>query len=166
MTTATVLPELSVSFAQRTTAAFETANLDEMTPGEVARNVELLSALRQVLRLARHSIEEVLSRGVDAGEFAAKYERAVSDLGPLAEALGRVVAKTQAKLAPAHAKELGSHFQALAADIANHRQFFATAVAKAKAPPRPIDWQRVQEAEAAYARGETKPFQQSSAPKN
>ena len=166
MTTATVLPDLGVSFAEKTTQIFEAANIEKMTLGEATRTIDVLRVVREVLTAARQSIEETLSGGVDAVAFAAKYDKAVTALGPLTETLGRIVAKTQAKLAPTHAKELASHFQALATDIASHREFLALAVAKAKAPAHPIDWQRVQQVESAYQRGEAKLFQRSSGPKH
>ncbi len=51
--------------------------------------------------------------------------------------------------------------QGLGEDMASLEELLAQPLAKAKAAPRPIDWTRVEAAEAAYACGETKLFQRS-----
>jgi hypothetical protein len=158
MTTAT-LPDFGVSFVTITTEGVETVNVEELTPEKVTLTINLLRAAREVLAALHKSIFEDLCRGVDSQQFAAKYEKAVANIGPITQRLARAIEKTQAKVSPAHAKEIGFHFDELATDLAKQAAFLARATANANAPGRPIDWQRVQEAEAAYARGEMKPFQ-------
>ena len=59
-------------------------------------------------------------------------------------------------------EEMISRFEDLDSDLTSLRQFLLEALEKAKKPARPIDWQRVREAEEAYARGETKPFRKTT----
>jgi len=49
-------------------------------------------------------------------------------------------------------------FLALCDGIVDHPPWLAEAIAKAKEPSTSIDWNRVREAESAYARGETTVF--------
>jgi hypothetical protein len=48
--------------------------------------------------------------------------------------------------------------RALDRDYRFIRDFIVEALRMASLPPGPVDWERVKEAEEAYARGETKEF--------
>ena len=70
--------------------------------------------------------------------------------------------KAQTSVLPQPAEQVIASYRALMDDVMSLREFLANVVAKAKMPARPFDWKRAQEAEAAFARGETKPFERSA----
>jgi hypothetical protein len=159
MTTTTMLPG---RFVETMADMLETGSVQEMTSEEVSVAISMCVLLQGIFSRARRAIEEGLSQGVDGCEFVAKYERAVTDLEEVLTTAQRVVAKARMSPLSPSVELFISNYGALMDDMLSLRQFLAEAVAKAKQPVRPIDWNRVQEAEAAYARGETKPFQRSA----
>ncbi len=162
MATATMFPGLAVGFAEAMANTFETGRVEELTPEEVSTAIRTCVFLRDLFTQARQSIEEQLSQGVDARAFAAKHEKAVADLEEVVKTAQRVVTKARTSSLLPPVQQFVSSYRALLDDMVSLHQFLAEAVAKAKLPVRPVDWNRVQEAKAAYASGETKPFQRSS----
>jgi hypothetical protein len=162
MATATVLPDMALQFAERMSEALEPGRVEELSVQEVSAAILTCSFLRNLFSMVRQSIETALSDGVDAKSFAAKYERAVPELDKIMATTARVVQKARTSHLPPPTEELVTNYQALGEALADLRHFLVEVLAKVKAPVRPIDWTRVQEAEAAYARGETKPFQKTS----
>jgi hypothetical protein len=134
------------------------ANVEELSEQDVHTALVVCDFIQTLFRSARASIESALCQGVDAKAFAAKYERAVITLDTVKDAVSRVRAKVKRSRLPALGEQLIYRFGDLDSDLANLRQFLLEAVAMAKKPSRPIDWQHVREVEEAYARGETKPF--------
>ena len=62
----------------------------------------------------------------------------------------------------AHTHQFLASFQLWKSDLLFLQLLLGKALAKAKAPPRPIDWEKVKEREEAFDRGETKLFSPSS----
>lgn len=139
------------------------ASVEELSAKDVHTALVVCDFIQTLLRTDRASIESVLSRGVDAKAFAARYEYAVGTLETIKEAVSSVLARWKESRLPALGEELISRYEDLNTDLANLRQFLLQALEKAKKPLRPIDWQRVREVEEAYARGETKPFRKTAA---
>jgi hypothetical protein len=157
-----MFPELAVGFVETMAKTFETGRVEELTPAEVSTAIRTCVFLRELFAQARRSIAEGLSQGVDAQAFAAKYAPAVTGLGASLRTVERVVTKARTRPLPPPAEQFISSYRDLMDDLLGLHQFLAEAVAKAKLPARPVDWNRAQEAAAAYARGETKPFQRSA----
>jgi hypothetical protein len=162
MDTATILPNLAVGFAEKMAHAFEIGRVEELAPEEVSTAIRLCAVLQDLFAQTRRSIAAELSQGVEARGFAAKYERAVIDLEAVLKVTQRVVTKARTNSLPPPAEQFVSSYRALMDEMLSLHRFLAEAVETAKRPVRPVDWKRVQEAEAAFARGETKPFQRSS----
>ena len=156
-----MFPGLAVEWAEAMADAFETCKLEELTAEQVSTGIRMCVLLQDLFAQARQSIVEALSQGVEAGEFAAKYERALTSLEAVLTTTQRVVTKARTSPLPPAAEQFVCSYRALMDDMLALHQFLAEAVAKAKLPIRPVDWKRVQAAEAAYTRGETKPFQRS-----
>ncbi len=161
MATATMVPDLLVGLAATMANAFETRSVVELPPDDLSAGLSLCVSLQDLVKKARRSIEEGLSQGVDARAFAAKYERAVTGLETVLTTTERIITRARTSPLPPPAEQFVSGYRALLDDMISLHQFLAEAVAKAKLPVRPIDWNRVKEAEDAYARGETKLFQRS-----
>ena len=161
MASASFVPDLALGLAVKISAAIETGRIEDLAADEVSAAIFACQSLRHLFALARTSIEKALRQGVDARAFASACERAILGLDAATQTAERVAAKVHAGRLPALAEELLANYQDLAADIANLRQFLGEALSSAKAPARPIDWNRVHAAEAAFDGGETKPFQRS-----
>jgi hypothetical protein len=151
-----MLPDLIAGFTQ----AVERVRVEEMTPEDASAAIRLCVFLQGLFAEARQEIEEELSRGVDARAFAARYKRMVAGLDAIL-LTHRGVTKAQASELPSPGEQFIVSYQALLDDLSSLHQLLAEALAKAKLPVRPVDWKRVQEAEDAYAKGQTKPFQPS-----
>ena len=162
MATATMLPDLAVGLAETMADAFETRRVEEWTSEEVSAAIFACHFLRDLFAMARRSIEDSLSAGVEAKTFFAHYEDAVADLDAVLATVEQLVAQARTRHLPKLTEEFVLHYQAFGSDLASLRQFLTEALTKAKTRSRPIDWKRVQEVEAAYQRGETRPFQQLS----
>jgi hypothetical protein len=162
MATATLLPNLAVEWAGTMANAFQTGRVDALTPEELRAAMSMCAALQDLFASARRSIAERLAQGVDAGAFATDYEQLVVGLKELWSTTERTVTKAGTSPLPPAAEQFVASYRSLTDEIAGLHQFLANAVAKAKQPLGAIDKRRVQEAEAAYARGETKPFRRSA----
>jgi hypothetical protein len=162
MATATLPPDPLLGLAVKWADAFEEVQVEALTPEQVSAAILACRFLRDLFAMARRSIEASLGAGVDAQAFAAQYEPTVTDLDTLVRTVDRVVAAARTSLPPTRSEEFVSQHHSLGAEIAGLRQFLLEALAKAKTPVRPMDWKRAQESEAAYTRGETKPFQRST----
>lgn len=165
MIQATVIPELATGIAEKVADTLGAVRVEELSEDDVSVAIAACSFMKTLFSKARQSIENALYEGVDARSFAAKYERAIVVLDRVAEAVGRVAEKAQATHPTPLAQEFISAYEALGGDLVDLRQFLVVAVAKAKASMRQIDLNRVQEAEARYDRGETRPFSEGSAPR-
>jgi hypothetical protein len=155
MATATVFPDLAVGLVEKMAEAFGDHKVQELPPEEIAAATSICRAIRHLFTAARHSVERSLSEGVDVKAFTARYDPTLSSLELISVSVARVAAS--AGPAPDLAGEFLSELRALGGDVADLQHLLGEALSKAKAPLRPIDWDRVREAEAAYARGETKP---------
>lgn len=69
--------------------------MEELTPEQLSKWNRGCDMLRDMFAQSRQSIEEGLSRGVDAKEFAAQYERAVAELETILMMTERVVRKSR-----------------------------------------------------------------------
>jgi hypothetical protein len=158
MATAMVFPDLVTGIAEKVAITIEAGKVEELSADEVKAAILACDFLRNLFSMARRSIEDGLRGGVDAKAFAIRYERGVADLDRVLAVVARVLTKARTSRLPALAEAFVSNYQALGDEMADLRQFLAECVAKAKAPVRPVDFKRVQEAEEAYVRGETRPF--------
>jgi hypothetical protein len=160
MASATFIPDLAAGLAE--TLSDNVEKVEELSTKDVQAALLVCTFMQTLLKMARGSIESSLRQGVDARAFASTYERSIAGLDSASKAVGRLLQRGHPRHWPILGEELLSGYEDLAADLAKLRQFLVEAVAKAKAPPRPLDWERVRQAEAAYGRGETKPFDKGS----
>jgi hypothetical protein len=118
--------------------------------------------LHNLFRTAQAAIENNLCQGGDAKAFAAEYEQAALRLDPTMATVDKVLAFVKGSRLPPLGSLLISRYENLNAYLRSLRAFLVEAAEKASAPVPPVDWQRVREAEEAYARGETKPFRKTA----
>src|SRR5438045_4098957 len=123
MTTATMLTDLAVGFAETMANTFETARIEELTPEQISTAIRTCTFLQDLFAQARQSIMERLSQGVDAGVFAASYERAVTVLTAVLTTTQQVVTKAQTRPLPPPAEQFVSSYRALMDDMVSLHHF-------------------------------------------
>jgi hypothetical protein len=162
MTTTTVIPDYAETFAVSIGDMIEEKKVEELNPEQASAAIDMCGILRALMASERRKIEEQLSKGMDAKEFAAKYEPTVARLETVLTKIHRLVTDARTRAPSSLAEQFVANYHDLVDEILRLHRFLADAVALAKKPRRPIDWERVHQAEEAYERGETKPFQRSS----
>ena len=135
------------------------ARVEHLTPEEIARTITICDHLVAIFAESRRSIGEFLAQGMNAKEFATKYEKGLHGLESILTGLESAVAHYRDKALPPPADECLSRFHDVIDEMLGLRQFIKQAVDKAKLPHRPVDGARLEEARKAYERGETKPFE-------
>jgi len=155
--TTEVSRDLPVSVLEQVANFVDT--VEDRTPEEISQAITICAFLQALFVESRRSIGEFLAQGVDAKEFATKYEKALNDLGPMLTGIDKIIAHFRDKSLPPPADECVSRFRELMDEVLRLYQFISGAVDKANLPHRPADWERIEEARNVYQRGETKPFQ-------
>ncbi len=127
------------------------------------RSLQLcLNVLREIRASAtdtRQAVEEELAGGVEARSFTRHY-------GPFLAAADQHVALVRELLdrlsppADPASEGLLAELRLLEREHTAFRDLLGEALSRASEPPRPVDEGRVRAAEAAHARGETKPITQ------
>jgi hypothetical protein len=157
----TIDSDILIGFAETMTNQLETRRVEEVTPEEASSFIPFCEFFEKQFAQTRRSLVERLIRGVEGRAFAAKFEDRVASLEAVLARMNRVVTKVRTGPLSSPVEEFLSSFRALMDEMLRLHQVLSQAVAKAKMPLRPVDWNRVREADEAYARGETKPFQRS-----
>jgi hypothetical protein len=161
MNGSTLLPDLALGVVGEMTRALEARAIERCSAEDISEAVSLCQEVQRLVRLSLRSVQRALSQGMEAGQFAARYEPIVVALDPRLNNVRRLTEALRALPLPEYAAELLSEFQTLGVELARLHQFLGEALARARAAPRPIDPSRVREAQAAYGRGETKPFRKA-----
>ncbi len=160
------LPETAIAAA--TTEAFVRifANAKALSAKDVHNALVVCDFLQNLFKSARASIESGLRQGGDARAIASQLEQSITDLDPMRKLVQQALEMVKTSQLPELGGDLIARYEDLDSDLANLRQFLTQALAAAAKPSPPIDWQRVKEAQDAYARGEMKPFRKIVAQRN
>jgi hypothetical protein len=152
MVVSTVFPEMMMKFAETITQVVGTGQSATLPPEDAHQ----IAAVCREIRLRMESFEKTrrqeLAHGVDVATFKAK----VGLILPQVEKLAAEMEHAQG-VAP-EGSEVAAEFALLAQAVARIRDLFRNIVAILNAPRPPIDWKRVKDAQAAYSKGDTKPF--------
>jgi hypothetical protein len=119
--------------------------------------LKILRDVRESAVDARHELADELSAGVEARSFAGAYQEYL----PVLEEQVGIVRQLIELASPAEdpsSQSLVAELRLLETENQAFRDLLADALARASAPVRPVDWERVRAAEEAHGRGETKPF--------
>ena len=152
MTTATFETSIARGLAQALKHVF--VNVEELSTKDVQTAIEVCNFIQNLFKRVHVSIESGLGQGVEARAFTAEYEKVVAELDEIHGIVSQVLAKVRTSRLPELGSEMIFRYEDLGKDLTSLRQFLQSALAKATAPSRPIDWQRVRENEEAYARAE------------
>jgi hypothetical protein len=154
-----VYPIIAQGLMDTIARAMAAEHIEEWPPEAVDGAVANCQQARRALRGIRQNLEQMLCAGVTAQAFLAQNELPMQLAGRAAAELDRLRNELSHRPLAPKLKEFLSESEALVREYTDLHDFLAGVFAKAKAPPRPIDWNRVQEAERAFACGETRPFQ-------
>jgi hypothetical protein len=154
-----VYPILASGLIDTLTNALQAKPVEEWPPEAIDDAIALCRRARRAVTGIRQEQEQKLQDGVQAKAFMADIEPLTQSIGPGLSALSRLADGLNSHTVATPMRDFLLEAQALVREAADLHRFLSTALAKAKAPPRPMDLNRVREAEEAYARGETKPFQ-------
>jgi hypothetical protein len=158
MITTSVVPDFALGLAKDTRAGIESAELDKWPAEQLALYNVTCRSMRDLFVSARKNIEAELFDGVDAKAFVARYEKTIGLLDAILAQATPVAQTVKIGRRTEAAEELVSNFKALAGAATELHRFLSAMLAIANAPGREIDWRKIEESEAAYQRGETKPF--------
>ncbi|HEV3256510.1 MAG TPA: hypothetical protein VG013_06510 [Gemmataceae bacterium] len=154
-----VYPVLASGLIDTITHVMLAGRVEESSAEAVGEAAALCRQARRAVKAIRDEQEQTLGDGRQAREF-------VDQMDPLAQMLGRGLAILSRLVDDLGDRDLTppmteflSEAQALVREAGDLHGLLAEALVKAKAPPHPIDWDRARDAEAAFTRGETKPFQ-------
>lgn len=160
--TTRLVPNFAFGLAETATDLIACGCGEELSAKELDAVISVFQVLKGLLSSVRETFETRLSHGVDPKELAIKYEQVLASVTPLKETLDRGIAKVRATYSAESADRIILHIEDLERERLSFQQFLIKAIEKAKAPRRPIDWDKVARNEAAYERGETKPFQRAT----
>jgi hypothetical protein len=152
MVVSTVFPELVRRFAEAITQAVEAGEWEKWPPEDAAQFAAACQEIRQKVESFEERLRQTLAEGVDVATFKAT----VGSLLPRWETLAAEMAHAQG--VAAEAGEVLAEFTPLVRAVAGVRDLFKNALAVMDSPRPPMDWERVHAAQAAYLKGETKPF--------
>jgi hypothetical protein len=128
-----------------------------LTPAALARAETVCNLLWEETRTTRESIEAALLEGGDVDEFVRARDEFVNG-NPTRQALTEILeAEPKHETPPAEFAAFVTAFTRMARELLALHDLFDEVTAKAQAV-RPIDWELVEEARAAYDRGETVPL--------
>ncbi len=112
----------------------------------------------------RSMLEKLMTAGVEARSFARGCGSLSTDTDDQIDIVRGIIVRLSAALdaasesPTAELRSLEQGLRSLEQETGAFRDLLAEALSRASEAPRPIDWERVQAAEDAYACGETKPF--------
>jgi len=155
----TVYPVLADGLIDTITRVMRDGRVEESSVEAVGEAIALCQQARRAIKAVREEQERTLADGRQVKEFVAQMDPLTGVLGRgLVVLSGLVDGLGHRDLSPPMMEFL-SEAKALVREADALQRFLVEALAKAKVPPRPIDWNRAKDAEAAYTRGETTPFQ-------
>ncbi|SRR5581483_8725467 len=155
---AAILPIFAGGLLETLTRALQTERADQWSTEAVEVAISLCQQARKAVRGIRQEQELLLSNGKEAKAFVAEVEPLTQTLGQGLALLSVPVEALNGLILSPQQAEFRSESQALLREAADLHGFLMAALAKAKSPSRPHDWQRIREKEEAYLRGETKPL--------
>ncbi len=159
MSCSAVFPERVREFAENVTHAVEDWQDKDWSEEDIRQISELCQKALEKVTATEDSLQEELKSGVDSAAFIKRTNPLLDRINKLLD--GEWVSlsepdRFQAKTVAGH--KLLADFNDLGRAIARVRDLLKEAFLKMSAPRQPIDWQRVQEAKAAFTNGATRPF--------
>jgi hypothetical protein len=162
----TVLPEMVIGFAETVTHAVEVGEAEDWQDEDLAPIIAACREVGQKFESMEEKLRQSLLHGVDVATFVARSEPPLLRLERLLVEQARIQAEMgrSSEGSSVEAPELVAEFTAMGQAVGRFRDLLKNAISAMKAPRHLIDGKRFQEAQAAYLRGETQPFQSAPEP--
>jgi hypothetical protein len=161
----TIFPEMVMEFAETVTHAVEAGAEQALSAEDIRQVVTACRETREKFTSLQEMLRKELTHGVDTATFARQHEPRLARLDKLCLRHSTVLAEVdRLKAIPSESRELIAEFEALGKAVSRFRNLLKEALSKIKTPRRPIDWQRVQQAQEAFRKGETTPFERTPGP--
>lgn len=165
MSFGTGFPEMVIGFAETVTQTVEAGEEKEWSAEDFRQVTAACREVREKFAAMDGMLRNALTQGVDPALFVRREEPRLARLDKLLSRHSAILAEADRLLtASPEMRALIAEYEALLKSMSQHRGLLNEALSKMKAPRRPIDWQKVQEAQAAFGRGETVPFQRTPEP--
>jgi hypothetical protein len=162
----TVFPEMAMEFAETVTQAVEAGAEQELSAEDLRQVATACRETRDKFASLQEMLRNELTHGVDVATFVRQYEARLTRLDKLSLRHSAVLAEAdRLKAVPSETQELIAEFEALGKAVCRFRDLLKEALSKMRTPRRPIDWQRVQAAQEAFRKGETRPFERTAGPR-
>jgi hypothetical protein len=163
----TVFPEMVMEFAETVTQAVEAGGEQDLSAEDIQQVAAAARETREKFRSMHELLRKELTLGVDTATFIQRHEPRLARLDKLSLRHAAVLAETdRLKAIPSETRDLIAEFEALGKAVSRFRDLLREALAKMMTPRRPVDWQRVQEAQEAFRKGETRPFERTPGSSN
>jgi hypothetical protein len=160
MGASTVFPEAVMEAAGKFAATLENGSEEWLVDGwdeETSDAVLLIRVLRRNLRHFPRDMKQFLSRGVETSQFIKRWQRVVDRHRDTSVGVLKAVKAIRAQRSAQRGSLLLFELEGMGEDIGAVMDFLRDILGQLIVR-RPIDWTRVEAAQAAYARGETKSF--------
>lgn len=157
----TVFPEAVMAAAGSFAATLENGSAEWLVDGwgeETSDAVAFIRGLRKNLQHFPRDMKHFLSRGVETSLFVKHWQPILDRHGDTSAGMLKIAAALRARAAAPSDSVILSELQGMGEDMGAAMSFLRDLLALMKVR-RPIDWIRVEAAQAAYKRGEMKPFQ-------
>jgi hypothetical protein len=155
-------PDLAMRFFEGLTQSLASSDFTQWNAEQISRVISLCREAQRLTRSARRSVQLRLNKGVEAKEFVKRFSELHIILSDCLSRISRIVEKGRDWALPTLAEGWIKEWQAVGREMAALNHLLNEALAKATPTQMPLDWERIHEVEAAYARGETRPFQKSA----
>jgi hypothetical protein len=154
-----------MEFAETVTHAVEAGAGQELSAEDIQQVATACRETREKFTSMQEMLRKELTHGVDTATFVQRHEPRLARLDKLCLHHSAALAEAdRLRAIPFETRELIAEFEALGKAVSRFRDLLKEALSKMKTPRRPIDWQRVQQAQEAYRKGETAPFERMPGP--
>ncbi|HBI45968.1 MAG TPA: hypothetical protein DDY78_24390 [Planctomycetales bacterium] len=156
----TVFPEAVMEAAGTFAATLESASEEWLADDwdeETSDAVSLIRVLRKNLQHFPRDMKQFLSRGVETSQFMKRWQPVLDRHGDTSAGVLKIVEAIRAQRSAPRGSMLLSELKGMGEDMGAAMDFLRDLLAQLTAR-RPIDWTRVEAAQKAFERGETKPF--------
>jgi hypothetical protein len=153
MVVSTVFSEMVLGFVKAVTQAVEQGEFERWSPEDARQFVAACLEVRLKVESLGDRVQQTLAEGVDVATFKATFGSLHTRWESLALEMEGVRGSVN------KAGEMGAEFEPLVRAVTRVRDLLQRAFAAIASPHPSLDWQRIQDAQEAYRKGDTKPFQ-------
>jgi hypothetical protein len=147
---------IAIDFAEVAAGAVEKQGAARLTPLEARMLLRVYQDFRQAIAEANAMWIKYLSEGIQVrpDPADAQTEETSRRLQPLGHRIRRMAKEARQHPIPDYAEKLVEEMEATAQEMLRSDELVKDYLAAVNAPPRPVDWDRIRQADEEFARGE------------